>query len=1547
MNSKIDSNRIYLDLFVLFVIASFICFPLFSHAQELVTKEKVIELANRFIQDGQAEIPSLSTAQFGEPELINDDADNPIKWQVKVMTQNRLMGYFYVKAETMDDGNIPVWFSGLGDTGQKQEQISPIKKEKGIAGEPHIEENDNHFIEEEESNFPKGQTTPRMGYSSLVFDPSKFQRIIPADDEKEIIEQEPPEAPAAWNTIKYESFEGSFPNDWDVYAATGYADAYWDDTSYKKYAGSWSGFCADLGSDSNGYGGQYVNNMYAWMIYGPFSLADATDAVVQFRHWTKTEATYDKLHYVASKNGTNYYGWYLTGNMTDDTGNINGWLYKEFDLTNVYTIGDLTGESQVWIAFVFTSDAVVVNDGSYLDEIYLKKDVGDTAPTLVDHFTCRDGNDPYNTATTTFNTTDNIAAEFVKFNSSSCTRGYPLGIDFYDDTNSYYWGATTTIPAGNSNYTWWAGIYISGQYPETHPGTYNARVKLDGSQIARDNFTIEGSDTEPTLVDHFTCRNGDDPYNTQTTTFNTTDAIATEFVKFNSTACTRAWTVRIDFFDDNDDFYWGAEMNLPAGNSSWTWWAGMYISGYYPATHPGDYCVRVHLDGNWLFRDDFEIVQQGGEPDIHVNPTQIDIYQTPANLQNFDIDPLPVQEEPFRGKHPTGLIIPEYVKDYWKTHSPQIEFDVNTLSASVDWSSSDSPVKNQGTCGSCWAFAAVGLVENRGGYSDLSEQVLVSCAPGDCNGGWMWDAFEYMNTDGVPPEVCYPYTATNGNCNNKCTNPDYLVKVTNYTPAYGLWGEPTTVNTLKGQLQSGPVVVAMRVPDDNTFNGWPGYTGGIYNYSGGNISDGPNHAVLLVGYNDDQQYFKAKNSWGTTWGESGYFRIAYDDVTDDIQFGSYGCIASGIYTEGGGESFTISNQGTATLVINSISDNKSWLSFTPTTIPNITPGGSQVVTVSVTDWNAVSSPSETGTITINSNDPDEANVQVQVTAYPDGGGDNPILNVNKTSMTFSANQDGPNPAPQTFNITNGGTGSFNWTVADNKSWLSESPTSGSTTNETDVVTVSVNVAGLGQGTYNGTITISAPAAQGSPKTINVTLNIGGGGPCNPPYVKAQDGSGVTGTVFTVDVDINQNPTAIDAFGFQFTYNSSKMSLQSVAKGVLSNHFSFFQYNESPAGTVTIGGFDTTPISENSNGTIARVTLQVTNCTEGETSTLGIQNLTDDLAGMNTCNGTFTCDQPCLLGDVNMDDAISPGDALCAFQIYLNGGTPPSGECDTECALYAADVNCSPNGVTPGDALYIFQAYLNGLTPPLDCDPTLAMANENSNNAKISLVKLQSLADNELKLALQVEQVNVLKAFGIDIGFSDEVLALKEVQSTTLTETWQALDGQENMAGVISIGGFNHEAISSNGFLATLTFEVKQSDLNKNIELWLSNAQDDLAGVQATANVFRFNLLSTDVYRIGDGLIPEDYVLDQNHPNPFNMETEITYQIPEPTYVKLDIYNSRGQKVKSLVSEDQQAGRYAVHWDGRNENGETMTSGVYLYRISTSKFVDSKKLILIK
>ncbi|NOZ60391.1 MAG: T9SS type A sorting domain-containing protein [Calditrichaeota bacterium] len=93
--------------------------------------------------------------------------------------------------------------------------------------------------------------------------------------------------------------------------------------------------------------------------------------------------------------------------------------------------------------------------------------------------------------------------------------------------------------------------------------------------------------------------------------------------------------------------------------------------------------------------------------------------------------------------------------------------------------------------------------------------------------------------------------------------------------------------------------------------------------------------------------------------------------------------------------------------------------------------------------------------------------------------------------------------------------------------------------------------------------------------------------------------------------------------------------------------------------------------------------------------------------------------------------------------------------------------------------------------------------------------------------------------------------------------------------------------------------------------------------------------------------PTSYALSQNYPNPFNPETRIKFQIPKPEKVKLTVYNIRGQIVRVLLNEFKPAGFYTLIWDARNENGEKVPTGVYLYRFETSGFNQVKKMVLIR
>jgi flagellar hook assembly protein FlgD len=95
------------------------------------------------------------------------------------------------------------------------------------------------------------------------------------------------------------------------------------------------------------------------------------------------------------------------------------------------------------------------------------------------------------------------------------------------------------------------------------------------------------------------------------------------------------------------------------------------------------------------------------------------------------------------------------------------------------------------------------------------------------------------------------------------------------------------------------------------------------------------------------------------------------------------------------------------------------------------------------------------------------------------------------------------------------------------------------------------------------------------------------------------------------------------------------------------------------------------------------------------------------------------------------------------------------------------------------------------------------------------------------------------------------------------------------------------------------------------------------------------------------LLPDAFSLSQNYPNPFNPETVIKYALPEDCHVELTIYNILGQKVKTLINQSQVAGYKTVHWNGRDDEGNELASGVLFYKIKTPKYSETKKMILLR
>merc|ERR1711921_65148 len=175
-----------------------------------------------------------------------------------------------------------------------------------------------------------------------------------------------------------------------------------------------------------------------------------------------------------------------------------------------------------------------------------------------------------------------------------------------------------------------------------------------------------------------------------------------------------------------------------------------------------------------------------------------------------------------------------------------------------------TPVKNQGQCGSCWAFSATGCMEGmwmqqHGTLYSLSEQQMVDCGQGSCNGGYMDSAWQTVR-NGANTEADYPYEARDGQCRAKSNS----FVATNS----GSQRVSHSEDSLESALAQIGYSISVAIHVGSSFQ----------HYSGGIFSDPQcqygqlNHGVPTVGY-DHGSHFIVKNSWGGSWGEQGYIRM--------------------------------------------------------------------------------------------------------------------------------------------------------------------------------------------------------------------------------------------------------------------------------------------------------------------------------------------------------------------------------------------------------------------------------------------------------------------------------------------------------------------------------------------------------------------------------------------------------------------------------------------------------------------------------------------------
>jgi hypothetical protein len=427
---------------------------------------------------------------------------------------------------------------------------------------------------------------------------------------------------------------------------------------------------------------------------------------------------------------------------------------------------------------------------------------------------------------------------------------------------------------------------------------------------------------------------------------------------------------------------------------------------------------------------------------------------------------------------------------------------------------------------------------------------------------------------------------------------------------------------------------------------------------------------------------------------------------------------------------------------------------------------------------------------------------------------------------------------------------------------------------------------------------------------------------------------------TVDVNIEDADMAIDAAGFDLSYDSSTLTLLWCEPGDLTQSWQTFGCAD--LGTaIRVGGYDLTPIPQGSYGTLARLTFLANCCGVDSTVTTALTpfNLIDDLAGLRPIEGDYTCEYFVADGDANGDGVVTSGDAYCAFESYMSYPVPLPNDCATSGWDVRGDVDCNGQ-VTPGDARCILSQWLEGNCS--FCGTTVTGIRQTPSAGPADVIIQEVLrSGHNILVRIAVSGAPSLDALGFEVAYSDDVLEYDAAARTNLTREFEQFDDVLVEAGCVRFGGYRTSPYDASA--ATEITEVRFWMLSDTPEgtVTVQSYVDDLEGAQTVS----VNLAEV----IGVKPQAGRFALHQNHPNPFNPDTEIRYEIPGGTTgrVTLMIYNIEGKLVRRLVDDIQGAGAHHARWQGQNDSGQAVASGVYFYVLRAGRAAQARKLVLLK
>ena len=300
------------------------------------------------------------------------------------------------------------------------------------------------------------------------------------------------------------------------------------------------------------------------------------------------------------------------------------------------------------------------------------------------------------------------------------------------------------------------------------------------------------------------------------------------------------------------------------------------------------------------------------------------------------------------------------------------------------------------------------------------------------------------------------------------------------------------------------------------------------------------------------------------------------------------------------------------------------------------------------------------------------------------------------------------------------------------------------------------------------------------------------------------------------------------------------------------------------------------------------------------------------------------------GDVNADGAVTVADAQCALEAYLYAPIVLPSACGGAGGALRGDVDCS-NMPTPADAYCIFRNWLDK-----SCSFCSGGANTVLRQAAPRLA-LRVLHENEdVVVVLQVSGVPSVGALGFEVQYPDGFDLVRVEPSRQ--DVFAALQTRSLAPGRVRVGAYANGVPVSIRDGDMLAVRLHGSASSRDQRVTLEKFVDDLAGAQAVS-------VSLDAQ--SSVPVPDEIVLHQNSPNPFNPQTAIRFELPEAMRVRLSIFDVHGKLVRLLLDERRDAGASGVEWNGTDDRGVTVATGVYFYVLDAGGKRYQHKMVMLK